>query len=244
MKTYTQEELAEIIEKHRMWLEYEEGGERANLSDAYLGGANLGGANLRRANLRDAYLSDAYLGGAYLGGANLRRANLRDANLSDAYLGGANLRRANLRGANLSGANLSDAYLSDAYLGGANLRRANLRRANLRDANLSGANLSDAYLGGAYLSELTSLWSASGNRAEIKAIQADTWDVAYTATHLQIGCQLHLIGEWWAFSDEEIARMDSRALDWWRIWKPILQQIIETSPAVPGGEKPAETEAA
>ena len=179
MKTYTPEELAEVLEKHRLWLDDEEGGERANLS----------GANLRDANLSYAYLRGAYLSYANLSGANLSYANLRDANLSDAYLRGA-------------------------------------------------------YLRGAYLSELSSIWGVTGNLREVKAIQADVWPVTYTATHMQIGCQFHTLAEWWAFNDEEISCMDSKALAWWSVWKPILKQIIEASPAVPGSEKPAETEAA
>ena len=105
------EKLQEIIKSHGRWLRNEEGGERANLRDAYLSGANLRGADLR-----DADLSDAYLSGANLRGANLRDANLSDANLSDANLSGADLRGANLRGANLRGANLRDANLSGADL--------------------------------------------------------------------------------------------------------------------------------
>ena len=84
----------------------------------------------------------------------------------------------------------------------------------------------------------------TGNLREVKAIQADVWPVTYTATHMQIGCQLHLLSEWWAFSDDEISRMDSKAMTWWAIWKPILKQIIEVSPAIPGSEKPAEADAA
>ena len=139
------EKLQEIIKSHGRWLRNEEGGERANLRDAYLSGANLRGADLRGANLRGANLRDAYLSGANLRGADLRDANLSDANLSDAYLSGADLRGANLRDANLSDANLSDANLSGADLRGANLRGANLRGANLRDANLSGADLDKTY---------------------------------------------------------------------------------------------------
>ncbi|WP_219993851.1 pentapeptide repeat-containing protein [Pseudomonas aeruginosa] len=208
MKTYTKEELAEIIGKHRMWLDGEDGGERADLSGAYLSGA---------------YLSDADLSGAYLSGAYLRDADLSGADLSGAYL----------RDADLSGAYLSDADLSGAYLSGA----------YLRDADLSGAYLSGAYLRDADLSELSSMNGLTGNLREVKAVQADIWPVTYTATHMQIGCQLHLIGEWWEFGDEEISGMDPEALAWWAVWKPILKQIIEVSPAVPGGEKPAETEA-
>ena len=221
MKTYTSEQLAEILGKHRSWLLGEEGGERANLR----------GANLRGANLSDAYLSDANLRGAYLSGANLSGANLSGANLSDANLSGANLSDANLRGANLSDANLRGANLSDANLSGA----------NLRGAYLSGAYLSDANLSGAYLSELSSIWGISGNCREVKAIQCDYWPVTYTAERMQIGCQFHTLAEWWSFTDEEIGRMDSKALDWWQVWKPILQNIITLAPAVPGGAAPEPT---
>ena len=85
------EKLQEIIKSHGRWLRNEEGGERANLRDAYLSGANLRGADLRDANLSDANLSDANLSGADLRGANLRGANLRGANLRDANLSGADL---------------------------------------------------------------------------------------------------------------------------------------------------------
>jgi len=85
----TQEQIKETLELHLKWLRNEEGGSRANLSDA----------DLRGADLRGAYLSYAYL--SY-------------ANLSDADLRGADLRGAYLSYANLSYANLSDADLSDA----------------------------------------------------------------------------------------------------------------------------------
>ena len=151
------------------------------------------------------------------------------ANLGDANLGGANLGGANLRGANLGG----------AYLGGANLGGANLGGAYLGDANLGGANLRGAYLGG-----LAGIWGTSGNLREVKAIQCDTWPVTYTATHMQIGCQFHALESWWSFTDEQIARMDSSALAWWQKWKPVLHTIVTMSPAVPGGEKPAEQQEA
>ena len=58
------EELKEILKKHAMWLNDEDGGERANLY-----GANLYGADLRGADLRDANLYGANLYGADLRGA-------------------------------------------------------------------------------------------------------------------------------------------------------------------------------
>ena len=61
MRTITKAELAEILDKHKKWLNDEEGGERANLREANLCDADLSGANLRGANLCDADLSDADL---------------------------------------------------------------------------------------------------------------------------------------------------------------------------------------
>ena len=84
-------ELERILEKHRKWLNYEEGGECANLSGANLRSANLSGADLSYANLRNANLNSANLRYADLRGADLRGANLRDANLKNADLRGADL---------------------------------------------------------------------------------------------------------------------------------------------------------
>ena len=69
-------QLKNVLELHRKWINKEPGGERANLR----------GADLREADLR---------------GANLWRANLRGANLRGAHLWGTDLREADLRGADL-----------------------------------------------------------------------------------------------------------------------------------------------
>ena len=177
MKIYTEDELAEILEKHRLWLGGDDGGERADLRSADL-----------------SYIDLSYI--------DLSRADLRDANLSSA--------------------NLSDANLSDANLRCADLRSADLRSANLRSADLRCANLRDPIL-----------WGTTGNMGEIKSIALDTYAIAYTDTYLQIGCERHEIGEWWAFDDERIDQMDKGALEWWKKWKPFIQQAIEMSPATP-----------
>ena len=75
MRTYTQEELTEILELHQKWLN-DKGGIRANLSNNDLYGANLYGTNLCNANLKDANLK----------GSDLSHANLKGANLSGAKL--------------------------------------------------------------------------------------------------------------------------------------------------------------
>ena len=80
-KTYTKEELAEVLAKHTKWTRGEAGGERANLERA-----NLVGADLRGANLEWAYLGGVYLRGANLRGAYLEGVYLRGANLGGVYL--------------------------------------------------------------------------------------------------------------------------------------------------------------
>ena len=88
----TNEELREILDKHYKWLNNEEGGERADLSGAYL---------------RDAILAHVDLRYADLNGAILRYADLSDANLS-----GADLRNATLIGADLTRAVYTDTVLN------------------------------------------------------------------------------------------------------------------------------------
>ena len=159
--------LKETLKKHKMWLNGEEGGERANLINANLSGVDLSGVNLSNAdlrytNLRGANLRGADLSGADLNNANLRNADLRGADLKYANLRGINLRNADLKYANLRGinlrnsnlkyANLSDTNLMDADLGDADLKDADLRCADLRNADLRNADLRDAILSNADLS--------------------------------------------------------------------------------------------
>lgn len=158
---------------------------------------------------------------AVANGANLKCADLENADLEYAYLAYVDLENANLEGANLGNARLNYANLGNARLKYANLGNAYLGYANLEYANLGNANL-----------ECVNLESTTGNKKQIKTLKIDVYDVAYTHDILQIGCQRHAIMEWWEFDDKRILEMDGKeALKWWRKWKPILQQIIEASPA-------------
>ena len=138
---------------------------------------------------------------------NFCSCDLSDANLSDASLSGADLRRANLSGANLIGANLRRANLIDANLIDADLRRANLSGADLRRADLSGANLIDANL----LVLILPCYTAY--------VQKET---------TRIGCQNHSNSDWLAFDDERISKMAGNALTFWKKFKPLIQQAMET----------------
>ena len=61
-----QEELQKILEAHKKWINSEDDGVRANLSEADLRGADLSDADLSDANLSEANLSGADLSGADL----------------------------------------------------------------------------------------------------------------------------------------------------------------------------------
>ena len=56
LRIFTIDELEAIIVKHQAWLNDDDDGERANLSNANLSYANLRNANLRYANLSSANL--------------------------------------------------------------------------------------------------------------------------------------------------------------------------------------------
>lgn len=80
------EEINEILRLHKMWLNNEEWGVRADLIGADLSDANISGADLSGADIRGANLRRADLSGANISGADLRRADLRRADLSGADL--------------------------------------------------------------------------------------------------------------------------------------------------------------
>ena len=131
------------------------------------------------------------------------------------------------------------ADLRRADLMGADLRRADLMGAVLRRADLTGADLTGADL------RRADLRRATGNGREIVSLHVAPWQIAYTATHLAIGCQMHEISDWRQFDDDRIARMSSvpSALDWRRQhldW--VLDDLIKHWPATPTGhETVAET---
>ena len=126
MMMMDKDKLAEMLERHSLWLHGLDGGKKADLSGADLRKVELYGADLREVNL-------CY---ANLRGADLRMANMKGAALLKVNLRGANLQKAALRGAKLNyaalfGAKLNHADLCEADLFGADLRKADLRGANL-----------------------------------------------------------------------------------------------------------------
>ena len=144
--------------------------------------------------------------------ADLRKSDLRHSGLS--Y---SDLRKSDLSDSVLSGSDLSYSDLREADFRGAVLRGADFRGANLHGANFLGAILHGA-----------DLRHCIGNGREIQTIQSNWWTIVLGPKDMAIGCQQHSFEDWMAFNDDKIARMDREALGWWKIWKPILQQILET----------------
>ena len=106
------------------------------------------------------------------------------------------------------------AIAQNADLRGADLRGANLRGADLRGADLRGANLWGADLEGAKNAPLT--------------ITGLRWSVYIDGTgKMRIGCQEHSVEAWKNFTDDEIKRMDSRALEFWNKYKGLLLKACE-----------------
>jgi uncharacterized protein YjbI with pentapeptide repeats len=128
--------IADILEKHALWLKNDPNGKRAYLSSSRLWGVYWSGINLSGADLSWAYLSGAYLCGANLSDTDLSGAFLLNTILTGANLAGSNLQNASLRGADLIEANLTGANLTDTWLEGTKMDRANLKNTCLDPANI------------------------------------------------------------------------------------------------------------
>ena len=126
---------------------------------------------------------------------------------------GDTLQGANLQGADLRWANLQEANLQGADLQGADLQGADLRWADLRWANLQGADLRWANLQGANLP------------TDVIRIGGMRWDVTILYGYMRIGCQHHHVDDWDKFTDDEISKMDSKALEFWQANKQKLITI-------------------
>ena len=59
-------------------------------------------------------------------------------------------------------------------------------------------------------------------------ISGAPYNITITPKWMKIGCQCHTKTAWFNFGDNEIYAMDGdSALDFWRVWKPILKEICD-----------------
>ena len=101
---------------------------------------------------------------------------------------------------------------------GDSLREADLKWANLQGANLQGANLQGANLQWADLQ-----WADLPT--DVIRIDGMRWDVTILYGYMRIGCQHHHVDNWDKFTNDEISKMDSKALEFWQANKQKLITI-------------------
>ena len=97
----TQQELNEILRKHKLWLDGKEGGERANMQSAHMRSANMQSANMQSAHMRSADMQCANMQRADMQCADMRYADMQCADMRYADMRYANLRNANMQRANI-----------------------------------------------------------------------------------------------------------------------------------------------
>ena len=144
--------LDKILEKHKKWINNEEGGERADLSYTTIRYANLSNVDLSYADLIGAELINTDLTGANLRNVDLSGSDLRYTDLTNADLTCTNLTKVDLSNVDLVNADLVNADLTGAILTNSDLSYADLSSANLRGTNLSNSDLAYAYLKNTFFS--------------------------------------------------------------------------------------------
>lgn len=161
--------------------------------------------------------------------------DLSCADFSNEDLQGVNFSGSKLVGANFIGADLDMANFSNANLKKAKFNNADLCEARFRSADLTKASLDYTHLGYADFSNATlrSVTTKGANFEDSDLIKIEgsetthNYEILITPTHIKIGCQFHSIEKWFAFDDTEIEDLDPmlNPLKFWRVWKPILEQI-------------------
>ena len=103
--------------------------------------------------------------------------------------------------------------------------KANLDGAYLSGANLDGANLSGADLDGEKLT-----------KSPLVITGLRYWCLISDG-YMRLGCKRFTHEEWAEFSDDEIEKMDSCALEFWKQWKESLLAMCKAHAVKPVEEK-------
>lgn len=101
LRKIPREELEEILEKHKKWLNNEDGGERSNLRYCDLSHYDLRNKDMRYCDLHGSRLVDIDMRGTDLRGSNMRYCDIRGG-----ILVGADMRYCDLSGCNLDACNI------------------------------------------------------------------------------------------------------------------------------------------
>lgn len=154
MKEITQEQLNNVIELHQKWLNREDGGEKADLSDYDLQGKNLSNATLSNVNFSGSYLRNANFSDSFLKNANFKNTYLKYVNFSYSNLVNSNFSNTNLSNVNffnsfLNYSTFENAYFDSITFENSYLCNANFKKAILNYVNFNHTNLKNASLDGA-----------------------------------------------------------------------------------------------
>lgn len=163
-----QEQIDEIIAKHKMWLCWENGGKRADftgcdLTKAVFKGVNLSGAIFKEANLSGATFDEAHFDEAIFDVAVFReaviskttfrravitRADFSEATFDEVHFDEAMFYCDNLTASDLNEANFSGAILKEVNFEHAILKTVNFKFTLLTDIDFAETSLSDVDMTG------------------------------------------------------------------------------------------------
>ena len=211
MENISIERFLEIKNKHKKWLNHENGGERANfenidlrslildpsfnienLEGAVLVNAEFIGIRGNKESFKEMYLAGAKFTGADLSdsdftGAHLRRAVFKGANLRGVNFSKANLMGVNFTGADISTTNFSQANLESARFVGGSLYNLCFHDANLSYSNFSGVNINEMDTTGALFTRtyFNFAYFHRSNLSNVNLESATIFNVTFFKTVLQ-----------------------------------------------------------
>jgi len=191
--------------------------------------------------LKKVFIYNSFFRKANFEGANMKSLFAIETNFEQTNFKKANMEVCSFLESNFFYSEFREAFLKNAYFNRCFLSYVDFRGADMRCIDLTGSDLTGALFEGANLEDAV-LIDIKGDGRYIKSLSLGGYPIAYTSDVIQIGLAQHKIEKWWDFSEEDISLVavrDLREKDgenfsaWWNQWKPILQKIIETSPASP-----------
>ena len=148
-KKIEKDEFERVMADHKLWLEDNTKGKRADLSEIDLSEQDLSGmdfshANMMGINLRGSNLSDANLSYADLSKAYLHNVDLTNATINGACFFNANLTKITMDGCKGEDARFHFACMWDGKYRNAILKKAVFFNAEICDCDFTGADLEEA----------------------------------------------------------------------------------------------------
>ena len=140
----TEDELKEILKDHKNWLDENDIGHQADLSDADLTGIDLPEIDLDKISLKGVCWRGTYLSQASFDEVCMSKSDLHGTDFSNAHFRGVDLSNANLSGANFSHARFSEVNFSNADLSGADLSETYFEKTCFKETCFNGADLKGA----------------------------------------------------------------------------------------------------